>query len=189
MSWTLNCCQGVFILVDVLDSFLRRAFLFSLRVLSPSDSLFSCVPASSCSVLRRIFWKAIEARNTSSTHRNLQSSRSHAILTIELEQTDDAGHQICSKFRLVDLAGSESGGDASGKRQLTETKNINVSLLVLGLFLAVPRIFVWCQLYPFSLFCPVRLSTHLSQTRTRACLLMSLFLYLRTVCVCVCFCV
>ena len=39
---------------------------------------------------------------------NENSSRSHAIFTIHLEQEDEANQQrICSKLHLVDLAGSE----------------------------------------------------------------------------------
>lgn len=41
---------------------------------------------------------------------NEQSSRSHAILTLSLEQSPQAGHLgdvTCAKLHLVDLAGSE----------------------------------------------------------------------------------
>ncbi|XP_078154795.1 kinesin-like protein KIN-4C [Carex rostrata] len=80
-------------------------------------------------------------RATASTHMNSQSSRSHAIFTICIEQKrtassfqSDAGHDILiSKLHLVDLAGSERAKrtGADGLR-LKEGIHINKGLLSLG---------------------------------------------------------
>ncbi|KAL5777374.1 hypothetical protein ACOSP7_010300 [Xanthoceras sorbifolium] len=85
------------------------------------------------------------ARATGSTNMNSQSSRSHAIFTITLEQkkiarcqtgatADDIGDDIlCAKFHLVDLAGSERAKrtGADGMR-FKEGIHINKGLLALG---------------------------------------------------------
>ncbi|CAE6252120.1 unnamed protein product [Arabidopsis arenosa] len=83
-------------------------------------------------------------RATGSTNMNSQSSRSHAIFTITLEQkkiasgscttTEDGGEDIlCAKLHLVDLAGSERAKrtGADGMR-LKEGIHINKGLLALG---------------------------------------------------------
>ncbi|KAJ0085394.1 hypothetical protein Patl1_08660 [Pistacia atlantica] len=85
------------------------------------------------------------ARATGSTNMNSQSSRSHAIFTVTMEQkkinygqsrviADDIGDDIlCAKLHLVDLAGSErakrTGADAM---RLKEGIHINKGLLALG---------------------------------------------------------
>eukprot|EP00898_Chlorokybus_atmophyticus_P004331 jgi/Chlat1/489/Chrsp103S01091 len=81
------------------------------------------------------------ARTTGSTLMNEQSSRSHAIFTITLEQrmpppeAADSGYveYITAKFHLVDLAGSERNKrtGAVGAR-FKESVNINSGLLALG---------------------------------------------------------
>ncbi|PRQ21211.1 putative plus-end-directed kinesin ATPase [Rosa chinensis] len=85
------------------------------------------------------------ARATGSTNMNSQSSRSHAIFTITMEQkkishslnganNDDIGDDIlCAKLHLVDLAGSERAKrtGADGMR-LKEGIHINKGLLALG---------------------------------------------------------
>ncbi|KAI5404492.1 Kinesin-like protein KIN-4C, variant 3 [Lathyrus oleraceus] len=72
------------------------------------------------------------SRATGSTNMNSQSSRSHAIFTITMEQKkgDDI---LCAKFHLVDLAGSERAKrtGADGMR-LKEGIHINKGLLALG---------------------------------------------------------
>ena len=73
-------------------------------------------------------------RTKGATSQNQFSSRSHAILEINIEQCnkniikDDI---LISKMLLVDLAGSERGGKEKGKRR-EEGANINRSLLALG---------------------------------------------------------
>ncbi|KAH9756215.1 kinesin-like protein KIN-4C [Citrus sinensis] len=85
------------------------------------------------------------SRATGSTNMNSQSSRSHAIFTITMEQkkiarcqngvtTDDVGDDIlCAKLHLVDLAGSERAKrtGADGLR-FKEGIHINKGLLALG---------------------------------------------------------
>ncbi|KAF7817032.1 kinesin-like protein KIN-4C [Senna tora] len=72
------------------------------------------------------------SRATGSTNMNSQSSRSHAIFTITIEQKngDDI---LCAKLHLVDLAGSERAKrtGADGMR-LREGIHINKGLLALG---------------------------------------------------------
>ncbi|KAL1216345.1 Kinesin-like protein KIN-4B [Cardamine amara subsp. amara] len=87
-------------------------------------------------------------RATGSTNMNNQSSRSHAIFTITLEQMrkipsismvkdtvdDDMGDEYCcAKLHLVDLAGSERAKrTGSGGVRLKEGIHINRGLLALG---------------------------------------------------------
>ncbi|KAH8934010.1 hypothetical protein BDL97_18G061300 [Sphagnum fallax] len=79
-------------------------------------------------------------RATGSTNMNSQSSRSHAIFTITLEQRrkwdklEDCGEEyLCAKLHLVDLAGSErakrTGADGA---RFKEGVHINKGLLALG---------------------------------------------------------
>ncbi|KAK4757935.1 hypothetical protein SAY87_019236 [Trapa incisa] len=80
-------------------------------------------------------------RATGSTNMNSQSSRSHAIFTISVEQKKSLGgcngnlgdDILCSKLHLVDLAGSERAKrtGADGMR-LKEGIHINKGLLALG---------------------------------------------------------
>ncbi|KAG7396626.1 hypothetical protein PHYBOEH_002000 [Phytophthora boehmeriae] len=74
------------------------------------------------------------SRATGSTLMNEQSSRSHAIFSLLLEQRDGAsGARRFSKFHLVDLAGSERAkrtGAVAGR--FKESVNINQGLLALG---------------------------------------------------------
>ncbi|CAD8110484.1 unnamed protein product [Paramecium sonneborni] len=76
-------------------------------------------------------------RSKEATDANKESSRSHAILQLQVESKDKAaGIQeqiIQSKFSLVDLAGSERAANTNNKGQrMIEGANINKSLLVLG---------------------------------------------------------
>mmetsp|Transcript_26062 Transcript_26062/g.42052 ORF Transcript_26062/g.42052 Transcript_26062/m.42052 type:complete len:770 (-) Transcript_26062:4218-6527(-) len=73
-------------------------------------------------------------RTTGSTQMNAKSSRSHAILTIVVEQEDRVfGTSRVAKFHLVDLAGSERNKrtGAVGER-FQESIQINQGLLALG---------------------------------------------------------
>lgn len=88
------------------------------------------------------------SRATASTNMNNQSSRSHAIFTITLEQLrkihsnfpgndtpdEDMGEEyFCAKFHLVDLAGSERAKrTGSDGLRLQEGIQINKGLLALG---------------------------------------------------------
>jgi len=72
-------------------------------------------------------------RMVSATLMNSQSSRSHALLTLTLQQTSSDGSVRVSKLNIADLAGSEkiSKTGASGVR-LDEAKKINGSLSALS---------------------------------------------------------
>lgn len=82
--------------------------------------------------------KGSSLRVVGATAMNDQSSRSHAIFTIILEQTRGKTKGLISKFHLVDLAGSErqSKTKAEGIR-LKEGININLGLLALGNVISV----------------------------------------------------
>jgi kinesin family protein 18/19 len=84
----------------------------------------------------KLLLKGNNNRTTESTNANETSSRSHAILQINMEnklKSNNNTETINSKFILVDLAGSERAGNSknTGIRQ-TEGSNINKSLLALG---------------------------------------------------------
>jgi methylase of polypeptide subunit release factors len=74
------------------------------------------------------------ARSVAATKMNEDSSRSHSVFTLKIEQQDqETGDTIESKIQLVDLAGSEQvkRTGAAGDR-LEEAKAINLSLSCLG---------------------------------------------------------
>ncbi|KAJ2655677.1 hypothetical protein IWW48_005418 [Coemansia sp. RSA 1200] len=86
------------------------------------------------------FQKASGRRRTASTKLNDQSSRSHAILTVQVQWTDDIvntadgkGKTWCGKLHLIDLAGSEDNRRTeNGRDRMAESSAINRSLFVLG---------------------------------------------------------
>ncbi|CAI2377981.1 unnamed protein product [Moneuplotes crassus] len=73
-------------------------------------------------------------RKVASTSMNDQSSRSHSIFIMHVNQTNlDDGSSISGKLYLVDLAGSEKVAKTNVKgTQLDEAKGINKSLSTLG---------------------------------------------------------
>ena len=83
-----------------------------------------------------------KSRTVAATSMNAESSRSHAVFTVVMtqtqfdEMTNSTGEKV-SKLSLVDLAGSErvSKTNASGDR-LKEGGNINKSLTTLGLVIS-----------------------------------------------------
>jgi len=88
--------------------------------------------------LERALERGALCRTTGATRMNSQSSRSHAIFTVIVEQrllSPQPGEcaYMAAKFHLVDLAGSERNKktDAAGAR-FKEAVNINSGLLVLG---------------------------------------------------------
>eukprot|EP00039_Didymoeca_costata_P018846 m.335225 g.335225 ORF g.335225 m.335225 type:complete len:947 (-) comp17543_c0_seq1:112-2952(-) len=76
-----------------------------------------------------------ERRSTANTNMNDVSSRSHAIMLIEIEQRDtEKGGSKTGKLYMVDLAGSEKVSKTGADGEvLEEAKNINKSLSALGL--------------------------------------------------------
>ncbi|XP_065167404.1 chromosome-associated kinesin KIF4-like [Atheta coriaria] len=75
-----------------------------------------------------------KGRATSSTNMNSQSSRSHAIFTINISMTTKGSNECkTAKFHLVDLAGSERPKKTGASGQtFKEGVNINKGLFVLG---------------------------------------------------------
>ncbi|KAK2464524.1 hypothetical protein APHAL10511_003503 [Amanita phalloides] len=81
-----------------------------------------------------IYTRASKHRSVASTNLNRASSRSHAVLTIEVALIDPTNQKtLTGKINLVDLAGSENnkltGNDPS---RMAESAAINKSLSVLG---------------------------------------------------------
>eukprot|EP00756_Hemistasia_phaeocysticola_P048318 Hpha_TRINITY_DN22748_c0_g1::TRINITY_DN22748_c0_g1_i1::g.34262::m.34262/K10401/KIF18_19; kinesin family member 18/19 len=77
-----------------------------------------------------------ERRTKASTCSNVVSSRSHAILLLNVEQAplNAFSEGTCAKFALIDLAGSERAGPGHSRQEMRmrEGANINRSLLALG---------------------------------------------------------
>lgn len=75
-----------------------------------------------------------QARATASTNMNLESSRSHSIFVLTIQQKDvNTGTEKTGMLYLVDLAGSEKVGKTGATGQtLEEAKKINTSLSCLG---------------------------------------------------------
>jgi len=84
------------------------------------------------SAFEQLYKKACKNRTVASNGINNLSSRSHAILSLNVRLTDDV-KITTGKINLIDLAGSEDNRytDNRGQR-LTESSNINTSLFVLG---------------------------------------------------------
>ncbi|KAF8590607.1 kinesin heavy chain [Ramaria rubella] len=76
-----------------------------------------------------------QARMVTSTNMNAESSRSHSIFLITIQQRNtDTGAQKTGNLYLVDLAGSEKVGKTGASGQtLEEAKKINKSLSALGM--------------------------------------------------------
>ncbi|KAJ1722463.1 hypothetical protein LPJ53_003103 [Coemansia erecta] len=91
------------------------------------------MPVDSAGAALALLAAGARARQTSSTQMNGQSSRSHAIYTVSLQQTRGAALHIASKLHFVDLAGSErlKRTMAEGERKREGIK-INSGLLALG---------------------------------------------------------
>eukprot|EP00767_Chilomastix_cuspidata_P002831 gnl/Chilomastix_cuspidata/296.p1 GENE.gnl/Chilomastix_cuspidata/296~~gnl/Chilomastix_cuspidata/296.p1 ORF type:complete len:1068 (+),score=414.28 gnl/Chilomastix_cuspidata/296:44-3247(+) len=93
------------------------------------------VYAGSADEVLNVFQRGDRNRFTAATTMNERSSRSHAILTLQLTQQDMRGEEGAktSRIFLVDLAGSERLNDtqATGDR-LKEAQQINQSLSALG---------------------------------------------------------
>ncbi|KAF8961771.1 kinesin-like protein, partial [Flammula alnicola] len=91
-------------------------------------------PISGVDDFDNIYNAATKHRSVGATNLNRASSRSHAVLTIEITMIDPiANMTLTGKINLVDLAGSENnkltGNDPS---RMAESSAINKSLSVLG---------------------------------------------------------
>ena len=80
------------------------------------------------------FYAGNKARHVGSTKLNAESSRSHLVFAILIENKDLLTHKVSlGKLSLVDLAGSESVGKTGAtKERLKEAQSINKSLSALG---------------------------------------------------------
>ncbi|EGO03669.1 hypothetical protein SERLA73DRAFT_83760 [Serpula lacrymans var. lacrymans S7.3] len=92
------------------------------------------IPINSIEEFDAIYLQASKHRSVGSTNLNHASSRSHAVLTIEVTMTDSSEEKtLTGKINLVDLAGSENnkltGNDPT---RMSESSAINKSLSVLG---------------------------------------------------------
>ena len=86
-------------------------------------------PVETVEILMKLINTGMEVRTTGQTGANDDSSRSHAILEINLRQ----GKKVVGKMSFIDLAGSERGADTSGADFKTrmDGAEINKSLLAL----------------------------------------------------------
>ena len=86
-------------------------------------------PVETVDNLMKLIGTGMEVRTTGQTGANDDSSRSHAILEINLRQ----GKAVVGKMSFIDLAGSERGADVSGADFKTriDGAEINKSLLAL----------------------------------------------------------
>ena len=89
-------------------------------------------PVSSRAQLAQLLEYGHAARAVSSTSLNDRSSRSHAVITINIDSKPAGSATLrAGKLHLVDLAGSESLVGDVASAQCAETKAINVSLTAL----------------------------------------------------------
>ncbi|KAI9187663.1 hypothetical protein H9P43_002054 [Blastocladiella emersonii ATCC 22665] len=93
------------------------------------------VYVSSVTEVLEVMRRGQAARVVAYTHMNAESSRSHSMFVITINQKDvNAGTQRSGKLYLVDLAGSEKVGKTGASGQtLEEAKKINKSLTALGM--------------------------------------------------------
>lgn len=75
--------------------------------------------------------EGLQLRSSGSTGANDSSSRSHAILQMELKKVSN--HHVHARMSFIDLAGSERGADTTDndKKTRNEGRDINTSLLAL----------------------------------------------------------
>jgi 3,4-dihydroxy-2-butanone 4-phosphate synthase len=121
----------------------RQILLLLLTLLSLLTICHLCVSqiVRDSSDLMRLIYQGNAVRRVAATKMNDQSSRSHSVFTIKVEQktvTELVGgvtreQTVKAKVNLVDLAGSERAAKtgASGAT-LKEGANINLSLMALG---------------------------------------------------------
>ncbi|THU97730.1 kinesin-domain-containing protein [Dendrothele bispora CBS 962.96] len=94
----------------------------------------SSIPIDSVEQFDRIYAQATKNRSVGATNLNRASSRSHAVLTIEVAMVDVRQHMTrTGKINLVDLAGSENNKHTGNDSvRMAESAAINKSLTALG---------------------------------------------------------
>ena len=80
-----------------------------------------------------ILYKGNQKRTTGKTNSNETSSRSHALLKINIENKDKEGPNAsnisCGRFILVDLAGSEKNNSVLNNNNINDLNNNNKNML------------------------------------------------------------
>lgn len=94
-------------------------------------------PINNIEQFMELLKRGTKRRSCEPTEANLVSSRSHAILIVNIEYQDrvegENGVVFNSKFSMIDLAGSERAANTKNRGiRLIEGANINKSLLALG---------------------------------------------------------
>lgn len=96
----------------------------------------------------QVISKGMRHRKVGSHELNLESSRSHSIMTVYCESTasgQELPSQLFGKISFVDLAGSERLKDSkSCGETLKETSSINRSLFTLGKVSEPPEALITC---------------------------------------------
>lgn len=89
---------------------------------------------SSAEELQNLFDRANQNRHVSSTAMNSESSRSHSIFSVKVENLNRSTKKTTyGKLSLIDLAGSERAAKTKASpEQLREARSINQSLAALG---------------------------------------------------------
>ncbi|SPQ97338.1 unnamed protein product (mitochondrion) [Plasmodiophora brassicae] len=84
----------------------------------------------------KAYLRGLSNRTTESTKLNASSSRSHAVVMLQISYQEHGAHSgrtVNSKIQLIDLAGSEDNRLTGNKgERLSESSAINKSLFVLG---------------------------------------------------------
>lgn len=91
------------------------------------------VPVDSADEFCALVADGLSLRVSKKMTQNSDSSRSHAVLCVQLFTEQDQVRKPCGRFQLIDLAGNERGADnaAACAQQRQESAEINKSLLAL----------------------------------------------------------
>uniref|UniRef100_A0A1I7SLJ5 Kinesin motor domain-containing protein n=1 Tax=Bursaphelenchus xylophilus TaxID=6326 RepID=A0A1I7SLJ5_BURXY len=129
-------------LLDPKNSSKRPLKVREHKVLGPTVDGLCVLAVGSFEQITRLMDEGNKCRTVAATNMNAESSRSHAVFTLQITQTitdvTNSFHgEKVSKISLVDLAGSERAQKtgAMGKR-LEEGGNINKSLTTLGMVIS-----------------------------------------------------